>query len=151
MPININTYNTVTIKVCLCKYALGQGSSTFWVRGPIYNFHIILRAAVIADYKIIMDILNIIIGAWAARQVTYMKWLWRRWSNGRTVEWAVAAQLIFQPFRRFAYVTAHSTALPLFHLRHWHLTYVTAHSPILPPLYLHYSSFYNPSIASPTS
>ena len=42
---------------------LGQGSSTFLVRGPIYIFHIILRAAVIADYKIIMDILNIIIGA----------------------------------------------------------------------------------------
>ena len=33
------------------------------------HLHIILRAAVIADYKIIMDILNIIIGAWAARQV----------------------------------------------------------------------------------
>ena len=47
-----------------------QGSSTFWVRGPIYIFHIILRAAVIADYKIIMDILIIIIGAWAARQLT---------------------------------------------------------------------------------
>ena len=52
---------------------LGQESSTFRVRGPIYIFHIILRAAVIADYKIIMDILNIIIGAWAARQVTYVK------------------------------------------------------------------------------
>ena len=49
---------------------LEQGSSTFLVRGPIYIFHIILRAAVIADYKIIMDILNIIIGAWAARQMT---------------------------------------------------------------------------------
>ena len=33
-------------------------------------FHIILQAAVIADYKIIMDMLNIIIGEWAARQVT---------------------------------------------------------------------------------
>ena len=50
--------------------ALGQGSSTFWVRGPIYIFRIILRAAVIADYKIIMDILNIIFRACAARQVT---------------------------------------------------------------------------------
>ena len=39
-----------------------QGSSTFWVRGPIYIFYIILRAAIFADYKIIMDILNIIIG-----------------------------------------------------------------------------------------
>ena len=68
--------------------AVGQGSSTFWVRGPIYIFHIILRAV----------------------------------------------------------VTAHSTALPLFHLRHRHFTYVTAHSPTLPPLYLHHSSFYNPSV-----
>ena len=36
------------------------------------NLHLsqVLRAAVIADYKIIMDILNIIIGAWAAHQVT---------------------------------------------------------------------------------
>ena len=50
--------------------ALHQRSSTFWVWGPIYIFHIILWAAVIADYKIIMDILNIIIGAWTARQVT---------------------------------------------------------------------------------
>ena len=47
--------------------SIHEGSSTFWVRGPIYIFHIILRAAVIVDYKIIMDILNIIIGAWAAR------------------------------------------------------------------------------------
>ena len=31
-----------------------------------------------------------------------------------------------------------------------HFTYVTAHSPTLPPLYLCHSSFYSPSIASPT-
>ena len=60
---------------CLLKDALEQGSSTFRVRGPIYIFHIILRAAVIADYKIIMDILNIIIGTWAARQVTWVNCL----------------------------------------------------------------------------
>ena len=53
-----------------CKFYVKQGSSTFWVRWTIYTFHIILRAAVIADYKIIMNILNIITGAWAARQVT---------------------------------------------------------------------------------
>ena len=43
-------------------------------------------------------------------------------------------QLILQPFRRFTYVTAHSTALPLLHLRHRQLTYVTwraAHGPIM--------------------
>ena len=61
------------------------------------------------------------------------------------------SQLILQPFRRFTYVTAHSTALPLLHLRHRHFTYVTARSPNLPPLYLHHSSFSNPSVASPTS
>ena len=62
-------------KVRFCLYSndghtLKQVSSTFWVRGPIYIFHIILRAAVIADYKIVMVILNIIIGIWAAHQVT---------------------------------------------------------------------------------
>ena len=40
--------------------------------------------------------------------------------------------LILQPSRRFTYVTAHSTALPLLHLRHRHFTYITAHSPSLP-------------------
>ena len=40
---------------------LSQGSSTFSGRGPIYILHITFRAAVIADYKICMDILNIII------------------------------------------------------------------------------------------
>ena len=93
------------------------------------------------------------------------------------------SQLILQPFRRFTYVTAHSTALPLLHLRHRHFTYVTwraahtsfsnlyiasptlqliflpfrrftyvtAHSTTLPPLHLRHMSFYNPSVASPTS
>ena len=60
----------ITILLIFLLYILDQVSSTFWVRGPIYIFHIILRAAVIADYKIIMDILNIITWAWAARQVT---------------------------------------------------------------------------------
>ena len=41
------------------------------------------------------------------------------------------SQLILQPFRRFTYVTAHSSTLPLLHPRH--------------------SSFSNPSFASPTS
>ena len=35
------------------------------------------------------------------------------------------SQLILQPFRRFRNVTAHSTTLPLLHLRHRHFTYVT--------------------------
>ena len=74
---------------------LRQGTSTFWVRGPIYIFHIILRAAVIADYKTIME--------------------------------------------------PHFPNLTSLHLRH------TAHSPTLPPLHLRHSSFYRPSVASPTS
>ena len=41
------------------------------------------------------------------------------------------SQLIRQPFRRFTYVTAHSSTLPLLHLR--------------------YSTFCNPSVALPTS
>ena len=119
--------------------ALDQGSSTFWVRGPIYIFHIILRAAVIADYRII-NILNIITGTWAARQVTNVKCLWRRWSNGScrtscyvdeaTKDWRMRQNLILQPLHLF--------------------TYVTVHSPTLPPLYVRHSSFYNPSVPSPT-
>ena len=35
-----------------------------------HSYKLILLAAVVANYKIIMDILNIIIGAWADRQVT---------------------------------------------------------------------------------
>ena len=109
-----------------------QGPSTFWVRGPIYILHIILRAAVIADYKIIMDILNIILGACAATR-------WRRWSaygvgcasfSNPNIA-SPTSQLNLQPFHSFTYVTAHSTALPLLHLRH--------------------SSFANPSAALPTS
>ena len=61
------------------------------------------------------------------------------------------SQLNLQPFRRFTYIIAHSTTLPLLHLRHRHLTYVTAHSPTRPPLHLRPMSFYNPSVASPTS
>ena len=34
-------------------------------------------------------------------------------------------EAILQPFRRFTYVTAHSTTIPLLHLRHRHFTYVT--------------------------
>ena len=69
--------------------------------------------------------------------------LWRRWSDGKVVEWAeqssfsdlsitsYTSQLILRSFRRFTYLTAHSPTLPLLHLRH--------------------SSFSNPSFASPTS
>ena len=73
-------------------------------------------------------------------------------------------QLILQPFRRFSYVTDHSTALLLLHLRHRHFTYVTvhfqplrrfiyatAHSTTLLLLHLHHRSFHNPSVASPAS
>ena len=83
--------------------------------------------------------------------------LWRRWSDGNVGEWAL---FILQRFRRFTYVTSHSTTLLSLLLRHRallilqpfsHFTYVTAHSPILPSLYLRHSSFSNPSVASPTS
>ena len=69
--------------------------------------------------------------------------MWRRWSDGKVGELAQrssfsnlsvtspTSQLILQPFRRFTYVTAHSPAIPLFHLRH--------------------SSFSNPYFASPVS
>ena len=83
------------------------------------------------------------------------------------------SQLIFQHFRCFTYVTAHSPTLPLlsptsqFILQPFfrfsyvtaelilqpfrHFTYVTTDSPTLPQLYLRHSSFSNPSVASPTS
>ena len=51
-----------------------------------------------------------------------------------------ASQLILQPFRRFTYVTAHSSTLPSFYLRHSSFS-------ILPSLHLRYSSFSNPSVA----
>ena len=47
------------------------------------------------------------------------------------------SQLILQPFRRFIYVTAHSTTVPLLHLRHRH--------------FILHGSFSNPSDALPTS
>ena len=42
---------------------------------------------------------------------------------------APTSQLILLPFRRFTHVTAHSTAVPLLHLRHRHFTYVINISP----------------------
>ena len=60
--------------------------------------------------------------------------LWRRWSNGRAVEWADVGKA----------APSHSPTLTSLH-------YVTAHSPTLPPLCLCHSSFYRPSVASPTS
>ena len=54
--------------------------------------------------------------------------LWRRWSDGKVRKWA---ELILQPFR--------------------HFTNVTAHYPTLPSLYLRHNSFFNSSVASPTS
>ena len=78
------------------------------------------------------------------RAVTYVKG-WNGWRMSRAHRYrdiqqssfsnlsvtSPTSQLILQPFRRFSYVTAHSTTLPLLHLRH--------------------SSFSNPSFASPTS
>ena len=52
------------------------------------------------------------------------------------------SHLILQPFRRFTHVTAHFPFLPL---------QSSAHSPTLPQLHLRHRSFYNPSVASPTS
>ena len=77
---------------------------------------------------------------------------WRRWSASFYNPYIASptSQLFLQSFRRFTYVTAHYTVLPLLHLRHRHFTYVTAHSSTLPPLYLHQSSFSNPSAASST-
>ena len=73
--------------------------------------------------------------------------LWSRWSVGRVEEWRSSfsnlsvtpptSQLILQPFRRFTYVTARSTTIPVPHIRHRH--------------HLRHSSFSNPSAASYTS
>ena len=90
---------------------------------------LILRAAVIADYKI-MDILNIIIRAWAARHAPIM--MFKPFCCFTyVIDTSPTSQLILQPFRRFMYATAHSTTLPPRHLRH--------------------RSFYNPSVASRTA
>ena len=86
-----------------------------------------------------MDILNIIIGACAAHQVTQVKQrkdCHSSFSNPsatlptsqlipqpfRCFTYVICtsptSQLILQPFRRFTSVTGHSTFLPLLHLRH---------------------------------
>ena len=54
-----------------------------------------------------------------------------RWSAHDVGEATERLRLILQPLHRF--------------------TYVIVHSPTLPPLYLRHSSFYSPSVASPTS
>ena len=103
--------------------------------------------------------------------------LWRRWSDGKFVEWALLSH--------FTYVTAHSPTLPSLYLRHRsfsspfrcftyvigtsstsqlilqpfrRFTYVTDHSTILPllhlrhrQLHLRHSLFSNLSAALPTS
>ena len=62
--------------------------------------------------------------------------LWSRWSDIKVGEWGSASlsnpyitlptsQLIFKPFRRLTYVTAHSTTFTLLDLRHRHFTYVS--------------------------
>ena len=56
---------------------------------------------------------------------------WGRASFSKPYIASPLSQLIIQPFRRFTYVTAHSTSLPLLHLRR--------------------GSFSNPSAALPTS
>ena len=82
-----------------------------------------------------MNILNIIVGAWTAHQVTQVKYpppIYLHHSSFYNPSFASpTSQLILQPFRRFTYITAHSTTLPLLQLRHRHFTYVTAHSPVL--------------------
>ena len=72
-----------------------------------------------------MDILIIIIGAWAARQVTQVKQ--RKGCRNELCRRLKQCK----GWRHFAYVTAHSLTFPPLHLRH--------------------SSFYNPSSALPTS
>ena len=57
------------------------------------------------------------------------------------------SQFILQPFRCFTYVPAHSPTLLLLLLRHKLCSY----SNLFPSLHLRYSSFSNPSVASPTS
>ena len=59
------------------------------------------------------------------------------------------SQLIIQPFRCFAYVTAHSPTLLSLLIRHRLFTYVTW--PNIPSLDLRHSLFFNPSVALPTS
>ena len=64
------------------------------------------------------------------------------------------SQLILQPFpRSFSklLVSSPTSQLILILQASHHFTYVTAHYPTLPSLYLRHSSFYNPSLALPTS
>ena len=79
--------------------------------------------------------------------------LWRRWSNGRVGEWAVSVgkateELENELWRRWSDGEMSSAHSPTFLRR---FTHVTAHSPTLPSLYLRHSSFFNPSVALPSS
>ena len=84
-----------------------------------------LRAAVIADYKIYMYIC-------IKHHHRGMGGSSGDVDEGKAAEGSASfsnyyiasptSQLILQPFRRFTYVTVHST-LPLLHLRHRHFTY----------------------------
>ena len=64
--------------------------------------------------------------------------LWRRWSDGKLGSFSKIS------------ITSPTSQLILILQAFRHFTYVTAHSPTLPSLYLRQSSFYNPSVASPT-
>ena len=65
------------------------------------------------------------------------------------------SQLILQPFFRFSYITSSSLNSPgepqLILQPFRRFTYVTNHSRTLPFLHLRRSSFFNPSVTSPTS
>ena len=130
---------------------LEQGSSTFRVRGPIYIVHIILWAAVTADYRIMMDILNIIIGAWAAHYPTLTSLHLRHSSFSNPSAVLLTSQLILKPFRCFTYVIGTSPTSQLILQSFRRFIYATVHSTTLPPHHLRHRSFYNPSVASPTS
>ena len=61
------------------------------------------------------------------------------------------SQLILQPLCYFTYIIGTSPMLQLILQPFCHFIYATVHSTTLPPLHLRHMSFYNPSVASPTS
>ena len=69
-------HSLYVLSISIHCYQLQSGDSKIFEREslPHANLYprllLILLPAIIADYKIIMDILNIIIGAWAAHHVT---------------------------------------------------------------------------------
>ena len=126
------------------RFVYIRGLQPFEFEGQFTSFIQSCGAAVIVDYKIFMDILNIIIGAWAACQphsptLTSLHLHHSSFSNPSAA--LPTSQLILQTFCFFTYIIGTSPMSQLILQLFCRFIYATAHSTTLPPLHLHHRSF----------